>query len=624
MIKGGYAGKILRVNLTTKAIKVEDLPEEIAKDYIGGAGFGVKYLYDEVPGNADPLGEENKLIFALGPLAGTTVPSTSRMSLTTKSPATGTITVSLSGGFFPVEFKHAGYDALIIEGKSEKPVFIYINDDTVSIKSADKIWGADTVDTQILIKHMLNNQNVRIACIGPAGENLSPMASIINERRAFGRRGVGAVMGSKNLKAIAVQGTNKNIAIADEFGFNETRNKMLKAMKNNPVLYPYFAKIGTPLVVDGASELGIFPSENFSTTGEKDYTAGLGAETGSKYTITSEACYGCPVQCSNMKLAGKDSKYKGALSDPEYETYYSLGSQIGVDNLDSIINSDQICDRLGMDTVSSGVTIGFAMELFKRGLLTLEDTGGVDLSFGNHEIIEDLLKDMAYRKEGLGALLGDGTKVLSEKMGQETKAYAMHIKGLEIPAYDPRGAMAHGLSMATSYAGADHNKGYAFQEIFSIPVPKAYDRFAIEEKGWLTKWNQDTNCAVSDCPIICGFLFVIAIPDIALQNTADLISTSTGLEFTADEVLKVGERVNNLAKVFNITAGLTREDDTYPERLFTEPLKEGGSKGHYVKKEDFDKMLDDYYDARNWTREGIPTPEKLKELGLDYALDKLS
>jgi len=622
MINGGYTGKVLRVNLSTKKISVEELSEQVAQDFMGGAGFGIKYLYDEVPGNVDPLGEENKLIFASGPLTGTSVPCNSRMTLTTKSPLTGTATVALSGGYFPVELKFAGYDVLIIEGKSETPVYLYINDDKVSIRSAEKLWGMDTVDTQLLVKHMHHDQNVRVACIGPAGENLSKMASVINERRAFGRRGVGAVMGSKNLKAIAVRGT-KSVPIANETAFKSGVSAMLGAMKASPVLYPEFAKHGTPLLVDGTSAAGIFPSENFRNTGEKDYVTGLGIETSSEAIISSEQCYRCPVSCSQLKLAKGHSKYAGALSDPEYETYFSLGSQNGVDDLDVVIAADALCDRVGLDTISTGVTIGFAMELFERGILTLKDTGGVELKFGNHEAMMDLIKEIAYKREGLGALLSDGCKVAAEKVGQGSSDYAMHCKGLEFPAYDPRGAMAHGLNYATSFCGADHNKGYAIQEIFGIPVPKAYDRFAIEEKGWLTKWNQDVSCAVSDCPTVCAFVFDIALAENGLQNIATLVNAATGFNLTAEDVQKVGERVNNLGRVFNITAGFSRADDTMPERIFTEPIKAGTSKGHYIKKEDFNKMLDDYYVARNWTKDGIPTAEKLEELGIGYALENL-
>ncbi len=622
MLKGGYMGKVLRVDLSAQKIASEDLPPQIAKDYIGGAGFGVKHLFDEVPAGADPLGEENKLIFAPGPLSGTTAPCASRMALTAKSPLTGAIGMSLSGGHFPVELKFAGYDALIVEGKSDKPVYISIQDDKVMIRSAEKLWGMDTVDTQLLIKHSLKNQNTRIACIGPAGENLSRMAAVINERRAFGRKGLGAVMGSKNLKAIAVRGSKK-VPIANEEAFKKARSNMLAAMKASPVLYSHFSKMGTPMVVEATSALGIFPSENFRSTGEKDYTQGIGAEASARAAIGGEPCYGCPVGCSQLKLARGESKYIGSLSDPEYETFYSFGGQTGVTFLDAIIAADHLCDKWGLDTMSVGVTIGFAMELFENGLLALEDTGGVDLRFGNHEAMTDLITDIAFKKGRLGALLSDGVREASRKIGRGCEKYAMHIKGLELPAYDPRGAKAHGLNYATSYTGADHNRGYAFQEIFSIPVPKPYDRFETEGKGELTKWNQDIRCATTDCPTMCAFLLDMAVPDKALENAADMVNAATGLDLTPEDVFRTGERVNNLAKIFNIAAGFRRNDDALPERIMTEPLKSGASKGHYIPKEELDRMLDDYYAARKWTRDGVPTPGKLEELGIAYAAEKL-
>lgn len=616
MLKGGYHGKVLRINLTTGEITKEDLKEGMARDYIGGAGFGLKYLYDEVPGNIDPFGEENKLIFAPGPLSGTSSPCASRMAVVTKSPLTGAVGMATSGGHFPVEMKFAGYDVLIIEGKADKPVYLYIKDDEVKIKTADKIWGMETFDTQSFLKHHLNDQQLRIACIGPAGENLSKMASIINERRAFGRKGVGAVMGSKNLKAIAIRGTGK-VPIADDEAFKAARSSMLKAMKDSPVLYSHFSKIGTPMMVDGVSALGMFPSENFSTTGEKDYTAEIGAEKSIAATIASEPCYGCPVGCSQLKLARGSSKYIGSLSDPEYETYYSFGGQTGVKNLDSIIAADNLCDRLGLDTMSAGVTIGFAMELYEKGILTKDDLSGFDLRFGNHEAMYDAITEIAYRKEGLGELLADGTKVLAEKVGKGSEDFAMHVKGLEFPAYDPRGAKAHGLNYATSYTGADHNRGYAFQEIFSIPVPYPVDRFAIEGKGKLTKWNQDVRTATCDCPSMCAFLLDTALPATALENTARMVNAATGLNLTPEEVEMVGERVNNLARLYNISAGMTRKEDTFPKRILTEPIKSGDSKGQYIPQEDLDAMLDEYYDARGWTKDGVPTSEKLKELGIE-------
>ena len=423
-------------------------------------------------------------------------------------------------------------------------------------------------------------------------------------------------MGSKNLKAIAVRGTS-DVAIADEEAFKEARSSMLKSMKESPVLYSSFAKIGTPMMVDAINALGIFPSENFSTTGEKDYSAEIGAEKSIAASIASEPCYGCPVGCSQLKLARGSSKYIGVLSDPEYETYYSFGGQTGVKDIDSIIAADNLCDRLGLDTMSTGVTIGFAMELNQKGLLTKEDLSGFDLKFGNHEAMYDAITEIAYRKEGLGELLADGSKVLAEKVGKGSEDYAMHVKALELPAYDPRGAKAHGLNYATSYTGADHNRGYAFQEIISIPVPYPVDRFSIEGKGKLTKWNQDVRTATCDCPSMCAFLFDMALPATALQNTADLVNAATGMDLTPEDVEKVGERVNNMARLYNISAGMTRKDDTFPKRILTEPIKAGDSQGQYIPKEDLDAMLDEYYQVRGWTQEGVPTKEKLMELGID-------
>src|SRR6056297_698879 len=617
MLKGGYTGKILRVNLTT-----EEISEETAKKFIGGTGFGLKYLLDEVDPKANPLGEDNKMYFASGPLSGTKAPCASRIAVVTKSPLTGAVGMALSGGYFPVELKFAGYDMLIVEGKSEEPSYIYIKDDIVRIKSAKKMWGMNTLDTQRYLKHELDEQNARIACIGPAGENLSKMACIINEKRAFGRKGVGAVMGSKNLKAISIRGTNE-VKIAHEEAFEKARKEMLSAMKDSPVLYSGFSKLGTPMIVDSINALGIFPSENYKTTGVKDYTKSLGAEKTKSRQIAKEPCYGCPVGCAQLKLAQGNTKYVGKLSDPEYETYYSFGGVTGVENIDSVIAADYICDEVGLDTMSTGVTIAFAMELYEKGLLTKEDTGGRELNFGNHELMVDLITEIAYRKEGLGEMMADGTKVLAEKIGQGSEKFAMNIKGLELPAYDPRGAKAHGLNYATSYTGADHNRGYAFQEIFSIPVPKAYDRFAIKGKGELTKWNQDVRAATCDCGTMCAFLLDMAVAGVALENTAKLVSGASGLKLTADDVKKTGERVNNLARIFNIQSGFTREDDTFPERIKTEAIKAGESKGQLISQEDLDLMLDEYYKERNWSEDGVPTKEKLEELEVEYLYEKL-
>ena len=622
MYSGGYAGKILRINLTDKTSKEERLISEVAKDFIGGAGFGVKYLFDEVKAGSDPLGQENKLIFAPGPFSGTTIPCASRMAVTAKSPLTNAVGMALSGGFFPVEVKFAGYDALIIEGKAEKPIYIFVKDGSVRFNDAAKMWGTLTSDCQQLIKDELRDQNIRVACIGPAGERLSKIACIINERRGVGRKGLGAVMGSKNLKAMAIRGSG-SVAIASQEKYKTARGEMLKAMKESPVLYSEFAKHGTPMVLDLTCAMGIYSAKNWTGTGEFTPEQKLGIEGQNTRKIGKVHCYDCPVGCSQLKLA-KTGPFAGTLTEgPEFETLYSFGGETGVDNLDSVIAADRLADELGLDTISAGVTIGLAMELFEKGILSTADTGGLDLKFGNDQAMITLLRLMAYR-EGLGAILADGTKEAAKRIGKGTEKYAMHIKGLELPAYDVRGAKAHGLNYATSYTGADHNRGYAFQEIFGIPLPWAVDRFSYENKGKLTKWNQDVRTATCDCPTMCAFILDTALPAMGTQNTAALMEAVTGLTFTPADVERVGERVNNLARAFNVREGFTRADDTFPERLMTEPLKAGASKGQLISKDDLKLMLDEYYTVRGWDlKKGIPTRAKLIELGLGYVTDQI-
>jgi len=623
MYKGGYTGKILRIDLTKQQATTENLAVETARDFIGGAGFGIKYLFDEVPAKANALGPENKLIFAPGPLSGSNVPCASRMAVTAKSPLTGAVGMALSGGHFPVEMKFAGYDMIIVEGKAEKPVYVWIKDGSVRFRDAETLWGMKTTDTQQIIKNELKDQNIRIVCIGPAGENQLRIASIINEWRAVGRKGLGAVMGSKNLKAIAVRGSEA-VKVADAGKLKTARDAFAKAMKESEVLYPAFAKMGTPMVVDHTCHMGIFPTKNYSATGAYDPIDKLGVEVQMTRNVGKEHCYGCPVGCSQLKLA-KTGAYAGILTEgPEFETMYSFGGVTGVEDIDAIIAADRLADELGFDTISSGVTIAFAMELFEKGILTKEDTGGLDLSFGNHEAMVKILQQMAYR-EGIGALLADGTRAAAAKIGKGAEKYAMHVKGLELPAYDVRGAKAHGLNYATSYTGADHCRGYAFQEIFGIPVPREVDRFAAEGKGELTKWNQDVRTATTDAPTMCAFLLDMAVPGIATQNTADLLAAITGFDYTADEIQTAGERINNLAAAFNVREGFSRRDDTLPERLLTEPLPGGAAKGHTISRKELDLMLDEYYEARGWSKEtGAPSREKLTELGLRYVADQLN
>jgi aldehyde:ferredoxin oxidoreductase len=398
---------------------------------------------------------------------------------------------------------------------------------------------------------------------------------------------------------------------------------MLKAMKQSEVLYPQFANTGTPSNVDNTCALGIFPAKNWSATGQFTPVDQIGVEALETRRIGKEHCYDCPVGCSQLRLA-RTGPYAGILSEgPEFETLYSFGGQTGVDDMDSIIAADRLCDELGLDTISAGVTIGFAMELFERGILTMADTGGIELKFGNHHAMNTLVRMMAFR-QGFGEIISDGVKMAAAKIGKGADRYAMHIKGLELPGYDVRGAKAHGLGYATAFTGADHNRGYVFQEIFGVPVPYPVDRLSIEGKGRLTKWNQDVRTATCDCPTLCVFLLDTALAPIATENTAALMKAITGMDLKPDDVTKVGERINNLARAFNVREGFSRADDTFPERVMTEPLKSGTSKGHLISKEDLKVMLDEYYTVRDWDLStGIPKKEKLVELGLDDVAEQL-
>ncbi len=609
-IQGGFWQSLLRINLTDKSIRKEKIDVELFRKYVGGALLADKLLYDELSPGTDPLGPENKLVFFAGPLTGTKAICASRMGVATKSPLTGTICNSFSGGHLPVELKYAGYDMIVIEGASDQPVYISIKDDKVSIRSAEKLWGINALDTQIYLKEELNDQNYRIACIGPAGENISLISSIINEQRAMGRKGVGAVMGSKKLKAIAIRGT-QTVPVANPEILQAGIAEFTKALKDSPFAYPVFSHVGSSSAVDAAQAVGVFPSRNYTDTGCQDYSA-IGPEALSEYKVRRNNCYGCPLGCSQVRMA-KNGKYAGiATEGPEYETLYSFGSMLGIKNPDFIFAMDRLCDELGIDSISAGVTISMAMELFEKGILT--ETEGLDLTWGNEDTIARLVRMMAYR-EGLGEIMSDGTRVFGKKIGNGAEKYAMHVKGLELPAYDPRGLKAHGLNFATAYNGADHNRGYAFQEVFGMPFPYPVERLAIKGKGILAKFNQDF-CGTYDVATLCEFPTQLAMPHNAQEVVAMQLTGATGIEFTKEDVWALGERLNNLTRMFNVREGFSRKDDTLPERFMKEELKDGLSKGELITEADLNAMLDEYYEARGWDENGIPTEEKLRELGL--------
>lgn len=613
MLKGGYSGKILRIDLSNQSAKEEVVSEELAKKYLGGVGFAFKYLYDEVKPGTPALDKGNKLMFSVGPLTATGVPCTSRMAVSSKSPLTNTIACALAGGHFPAMMKRAGYDMIIVEGKAEKPVYVAISDGEVRFKKAEQLKGMTTTDTQLFIKDELRDHNYEVTCIGPAGERQVLLSSVISGRRAAGRKGLGAVMGSKNLKAIAVLGSSKP-SIADQSKFKKALKTMKEAMRDSD-LYTDFSKTGTGQGIDTLTTKGILPIRNYSATGMINMVNGIGFDVQDATKISRSFCADCPVGCSQARRVDQ-GPYAGFLTEgPEFESSYALGAAVGVDYFPAIIAADRLSDEYGIDTMSAGCTIGFAMELYEKGILTDKDTGGIELKFGNHKAMIEMLRQIAY-KEGLGATLGEGTKRAAEKIGKGSEYYAMQIKGLELPGYDVRGAKAHGMNYATAYNGADHNKGYAIQEIFGLDVPEKVDRFATKGKGKLTIWNQDVRCACSDCSTLCVFIFDMALAKIACSSIADLVSAVAGVPFTPEEIQQVGERVNNIARLFNIKEGFSRKDDTLPKRIMVEPIQEGASAGHLITEEDFNEMLDEYYSERGWDENGIPKDAKKLELGL--------
>jgi len=610
---GGYKNRILRVNLTDRTFSEEALSEDLIHNYIGGRGFGIKLLYDDLKPGIDPLGEENELIFMAGPLAGTNAQSFGRWKVFFKSPLTGTYFKSSGGGHFAAELKSAGFDAIIIEGAAEQPVYLWIHDGRYEFRDATYLWGLDCDDTHTLIREELGDPRIRIACIGPAGERGVKYAGIFSDRRTAGRGGGGTVMGAKNLKAIAIRGREK-VDIADPEAFKAAVKAQIAAYRANPI-FESFSQTGSQAVVELTSgALGMYPTRNFREGVLPNWERLEGAEY-TKLRVRKTACSNCMIHCGSITKVSI-GRYRGAWSEgPEYETIWGFSGPIDVSDIGLTVAADKLCDDLGLDTISTSGAIGFAYELYERGIISKKDTGGLELVYGSGEPILELIRQIAYR-EGFGAVLAEGTREAARRIGKGAEQYAIQVKGLELPAYDPRGAKAHGLNLLTMNIGADHNSGYGVQEVFGIPIPRQVDRFAVEGKGELTKYNQDIT-AVTETGIACAF--PIALCMITAETYANLISAATGIKDFADPAYMwlVGERIFNLERMFNVREGFGKKDDVFPTRLTNDPLPAGPSAGQVFEAE---TLLSDYYKARGWNLEtGVPTVGKLKELGLDFA-----
>jgi len=598
----GFVGKILRVDLTAGTIKEEALDPVKAKKYLGGRGLGTKIYVDEVQNGIDAFAPENKLILMTGPMTGTFGTSAGRLMWISKAPLTGTIGCANSGGHFGAELKYAGYDGVIFEGKAEKPVYLYINDGKCELRSAEHLWGKTTYETTDTLKDALDI-DAKVCCIGPAGENLVLYAGIINDKhRAAGRGGLGAVMGSKNLKAVVAKGTG-GIKVADKEGFIKACTEARATLQANPVTGAGLGAYGTEILVNIINSSGGMPQYNWRDGAVYKDADDISGETlTEKYLVRKKGCFACSIACGRLTKI-KDGPYKSEGEGPEYEAAWALGASCGINDLEAICKVNFLCNEYGLDPITLGATFACAMELLDEGYLTKEEVGG-DLMFGNAASIVDFAMKTIYR-EGFGDLIAQGSYRLAEHYGHPE--LSMSVKKQEMPAYDGRCLQGLGLGYATSNRGGCHVRGYMTSpEILGIPVKM--DPLVTEGKAATLKLFQDLT-AVVDSIGICLFTTF----GIGLKEICAMLRPCTGWDMTDEEILAAGERIWNLEKLYNIREGFTKADDTLPPRLLEEPLPEGAAKG---KVSELGTMLKEYYEVRGWDADGIPTNGKLTELGL--------
>ncbi len=605
----GWAGHILRVDLTRGKVTKEPLRLDWAEEYIGGRGLGARYLYEEMDPSVDALGPDNKLIMATGPLTGTNASCGSRYMVVTKGPLTGAITTSNSGGHWGPELKFAGYDMVIVEGRADSPCYLLVDDDRVEIRDAAGVWGKVVSKTEDAIRDETGMPKLRVAGIGPAGENLVRFACIVNDKhRAAGRSGVGAVMGSKNLKAIAVRG-NQGVRVARPRDYMSAIWSYHEHLAESPGRQG-LTELGTAPTVDLVNAFGALPTRNF-TAGQFEGTEAINGESiKENWLVANKACFACNIACGRVTQVSPNAdqymvnmhprNWKVAGEGPEYENLWSLGADCGVDDMDAIVMANYLCNDLGMDPISMGATLAASMEMYERGLLS-DDQTGTPLRFGDGKALVAMTEATGFR-EGFGDELAEGSKRMTEKF--EHPEYFMGVKGQEFPAYDPRGFQGMGVAYATCNRGACHLRAWTP----GIETTGEYDPHGTEGKSvWVAEEQNRTTA--HDATGICMFTTAGA----PLDDLIPVLSAATGIDYTMDHFVHIGERIWNIERLWNLKAGLTTADDTLPKRLMEEAHTEGPSAGVTV---DLDAMLPDYYAARGWTADGRPTTEKLMELGL--------
>ena len=613
-----WAGKILRVNLTTGSVKSEPLNMQWAQAYIGSRGLAAKYLTTEVSPKVDPLSADNKIYFTTGPLTGTMASTGGRYTVSTKGPLTGAIACSNSGGYWGAELKMAGWDMVVIEGKSAKPVYLYIADDVAELRDAAHLWGKSVWQTEETLKKGLQDPLTRVCSVGKAGENQVLYASIVNDlHRAAGRSGVGAVMGSKMLKAIAVRGTKGVGNIRDPKAFMKVTYEKKKILAENAVTGQGLPTYGTQVLMNVINEVGALPTRNHQDNqfeGAKDISAEAMATPrkgdGKKPLVTNQACFGCTIACGRIQTIDKGHftvenkpQYWGASGGLEYEAAWALGAANGVNDLDALQYANVLCNEEGIDPISFGATIGAVMELYEMKVLTKEMIG-IEAPFGSAKALAFLAEETVNGR-GFGKEIGQGSKRLTAKYGHPD--LSMSVKGQEFPAYDGRGIQGIGLAYATSNRGACHLRGYTIaSEVLGIPVKT--DPLAHEGKPELVKAFQDATAAFDSSGLCVFTTFAWGLADLAPQMQA-----ACDEKYSAEELEKIGERIWNMEREFNNAAGFTAKDDNLPKRLLTEACKTGPAKG---KVNELAKMLPKYYEVRGWDTEGRPTAKTKERLGL--------
>jgi len=610
--------KILRVNLTAGTCTPEPLNMEWANDYLGSRGLGTKYLTEEIDPKVDPLSPENKMIMATGPLTGTMASTGGRYTVITKGPLTGAIACSNSGGFFGAELKFAGWDMIIFEGKSPKPVYLYVENDKAELRDASHLWGTTCWHTEETIKSELQDPLVRVSSIGRSGENQVLFSCIVNDlHRAAGRSGVGAVMGSKNLKAVALRGTKGVSGVKDFPAFLAAANAAKQVLKDNAVTGQGLPKYGTQVLMNVINEVGALPTRNHRDV-QFEEAGKISAEAmhekrptdGKAHLITNAACFGCTIACGRISQLDKGHftvqnkpEYWGASGGLEYESAWSLGASNGVGDLEALQYANMLCNEDGFDPITFGATVSAVMELYELGILTKEQIG-IEAPFGSAKALA-YLAEITAQGIGFGKEVGLGSKRLTAKYGRPD--LSMSVKGLEFPAYDGRGIQGIGLNYATSNRGACHVRGYTVaSEVLGIPVKT--DPLATEGKPGLVKAFQDAT-TIFDSAGVCLFTsFAWSVADVQPQ-----VQAACEGDWSMEKMAVVGERIWNMERQFNLAAGFTAKDDNLPPRLTTEPAKTGPAKGRV---NELAKMLPEYYEVRGWTAEGVPTAETLARLGL--------